>query len=86
MFHQQKSHMENMLYLLIFVTENTWTVAISVECLISCEKQENIQMILQLSECLSVTNIGAILFVCNTTVILARLISLLLLFLFRSLD
>ena len=42
----------------VIVTEtNAWTVAIIVECLISCEKRGDIQMTLQLSECLSVTNI-----------------------------
>ena len=35
----------------------TQTVAISFECLIFCEKLDNIQMILQLSECLSAINI-----------------------------
>ena len=45
-----KSCMENVLCLLIFVAEDTRTVAISVECLISCEKLEDIQMKLQLSK------------------------------------
>ena len=36
--------------------KDTRTVAISVECLISCEKLGDIQMILQLSESLSATN------------------------------
>ena len=70
--------MEIMLCLLKFVQKDTWTV----QCLISCKKWEDMQMILQLSECLSVTNIyvnktslpGVFLFVCNTTVILARLV------------
>ena len=53
MLHQQKiAHGKHVVF-----TYDTWTVAISVECLISCEKWEDIQMILQLSECLSVTNI-----------------------------
>ena len=52
--------MENMLCLLVFVAERhpeSRTVAISVDCLISCKKLEDIQMILQLSELLSATNI-----------------------------
>ena len=35
--------------------KDTWTVAISFECLISCKKLRDIQMVLQLSECLSET-------------------------------
>ena len=42
---------------LYLLQEDTRTVAISIECLISCEKLGDIQMILQLSECLSATNI-----------------------------
>ena len=51
------------------------------ESLISYEKLGDIQMVLQLSECLSETNIceqtcfpGTILFLCNTTVILIWLV------------
>ena len=66
------------IYLLL---EDIWTVAISFECLGFCETLEDIQMILQLSECLSATNICeqnmlpcAILCLCNTIVIQTRLV------------
>ena len=73
----------NCVYLYL-LQKDTRTAAISVECQISCEKLGDIQMKLQLSECLSATNIcekkkkkcfpGVILFLCNTIVILTRLV------------
>ena len=46
-----------MLCLHNLLQKDTGTDAISFDCLIFCEKLEDIQMILQLSECLSAINI-----------------------------
>ena len=57
MLHQQNRTWKTCYVYLYLLQKDTQTVAISVECLISCEKLEDIQTILQLSECLSATNI-----------------------------